>query len=130
MGVLALNPYVTDEVQKKFEENIMAKTLAGIQAEGYDFKRIIFFGLMITKKGTYILEYNVRRGNPETQSVLYLMESDLLEVIEAAMNEGVVGVEIRWSKGTYVNVVLASKGYLGEFGGDGSVIRRIKSTTK
>ncbi|MGL5353580.1 MAG: phosphoribosylamine--glycine ligase, partial [Clostridium sp.] len=98
MGVLAPNPYVTDEVQKEFEENIMAKTLAGIQAEGYDFKGIIFFGLMITKKGTYLLEYNVRMGDPETQSVLYLMESDLLEVIEAAMDEKLADIEIKWNK--------------------------------
>ncbi len=82
MGVLAPNPYVTDEVQKEFEENIMAKTLTGIQEEGYDFKGIIFFGLMITKKGTYLLEYNVRMGDPETQSVLYLMESDLLKLLK------------------------------------------------
>ena len=115
MGVLAPNPYVTDEVQKEFEENIMAKTLAGIQAEGYDFKGIIFFGLMITKKGTYLLEYNVRMGDPETQSVLYLMESDLLEIIEAAMNEELANIEVKWNKGTCVNVVLASKGYPGEF---------------
>ncbi|WP_207720950.1 phosphoribosylamine--glycine ligase [Clostridium gasigenes] len=111
MGVLAPNPYVTEEVQKEFEENIMAKTLAGIQAEGYDFKGIIFFGLMITKKGTYLLEYNVRMGDPETQSVLYLMESDLLEVIEADMNEDLAKLEIKWNKGTCVNVVLDSKGY-------------------
>ncbi|SDP18644.1 Phosphoribosylglycinamide synthetase, ATP-grasp (A) domain [Clostridium gasigenes] len=65
--MLAPNLYITEEVQKEFEENIMAKTLAGIQAEGYDFKGIIFFGLMITKKGTYILEYNVRMVDPETQ---------------------------------------------------------------
>ncbi|MEG2354308.1 MAG: phosphoribosylglycinamide synthetase C domain-containing protein, partial [Clostridium sp.] len=115
MGVLAPNPYVTDEVQKDFEENIMAKTLKGIQEEGYDFKGIIFFGLMITKKGTYLLEYNVRMGDPETQSVLYLMESDLLDVIEAAMNEELANIEVKWNKGTCVNVVLASKGYPAEF---------------
>lgn len=115
MGVLAPNPYVTDEVQKDFEENIMAKTLKGIQEEGYDFKGIIFFGLMITKKGTYLLEYNVRMGDPETQSVLYLMESDLLDVIESAMNEELANTEVKWNKGTCVNVVLASKGYPGEF---------------
>lgn len=115
MGVLAPNPYVTEVVQKDFEENIMAKTLKGIQEEGYDFKGIIFFGLMITKKGTYLLEYNVRMGDPETQSVLYLMESDLLDVIESAMNEELANIEVKWNKGTCVNVVLASKGYPGEF---------------
>lgn len=115
MGVLAPNPYVTDKVQKDFEENIMNKTLEGIKKEGFDFKGIIFFGLMITKKGTYLLEYNVRMGDPETQSVLYLMESDLLELIEAALDEKLENKEVLWNNGTCINVVLASKGYPGIF---------------
>ncbi|MBU5487422.1 phosphoribosylamine--glycine ligase [Clostridium sp. MSJ-8] len=115
MGVLAPNPYVTDDVMKDFEENIMANTLKGIQAEGFDFKGIIFFGLMITKKGTYLLEYNVRMGDPETQSVLSLMESDLFELIEAAMNESLSKTTVKWKDGVCINVVLASKGYPGKF---------------
>ena len=115
MGVLAPNPYVTPEVEKDFEENIMKRTLKGIQEEGFDFKGIIFFGLMITEKGTYLLEYNVRMGDPETQSVLSLMESDLFEVIEAAMNEKLSETEIKWKNEVCVNVVLASKGYPGKF---------------
>ena len=115
MGVLAPNPFVTKEVLKDFEENIAANTLLGIQKEGFDFKGIIFFGLMITKKGSYLLEYNVRMGDPETQSVLTLMESDLVELIEAALDERLNEIEIKWNKGVCVNVVLASKGYPGEF---------------
>lgn len=115
MGVLAPNPYVTKEVEKDFEENIMARTLEGFQKEGFDFKGIIFFGLMITKKGTYLLEYNVRMGDPETQSVLSLMESDLFEVIEAAMDEKLSEIEVKWKNEVCVNVVLASKGYPGKF---------------
>ncbi|MDS0524351.1 phosphoribosylamine--glycine ligase [Clostridium sp. SHJSY1] len=115
MGVLAPNPYVTNEVMKEFEENIMAKTLEGIQAEKFDFKGIIFFGLMITNKGTYLLEYNVRMGDPETQSVLSLMESDLFEVIEAAMNEKLSETVVKWKNEVCINVVLASKGYPGSF---------------
>ena len=115
MGVLAPNPYVTPEVEKDFEENIMKRTLKGIQEEGFDFKGIIFFGLMITEKGTYLLEYNVRMGDPETQSVLSLMESDLFEVIEAAMNEKLSETEIKWKNEVCVNVVLASKGYPSKF---------------
>lgn len=115
MGVLAPNPYVTDEVMKDFEENIMANTLKGIQAEGFDFKGIIFFGLMITKKGTYLLEYNVRMGDPETQSVLSLMESDLFDLIESAMNESLSATTVKWKDGVCINVVLASKGYPGKF---------------
>ncbi|NFG25765.1 phosphoribosylamine--glycine ligase [Clostridium botulinum] len=115
MGVLAPNPYVTEEVLLDFKQNIMNKTLVGIKEEGFDFKGIIFFGLMITKKGTYLLEYNVRMGDPETQSVLYLMESDLLEVIEAALNEELDKVKIKWNKGVCINVVLASNGYPNKF---------------
>ncbi len=115
MGVLAPNPYVTEDVMKDFEENIMNNTLKGIQAEGFDFKGIIFFGLMICEKGTYLLEYNVRMGDPETQSVLSLMESDLFEVIEAAMNEKLSEIKVEWKDEVCINVVLASGGYPGEF---------------
>ena len=115
MGVLAPNPYVTEEVQKEFEDNIMANTLAGIQSEKFDFKGIIFFGLMITKKGTYLLEYNVRMGDPETQSVLSLMDSDLFDVIEAAMDEKLSETKIKWKDEVCINVVLASGGYPKEF---------------
>lgn len=115
MGVLAPNPYVTEEVMKDFEENIMANTLIGIREEGFDYKGIIFFGIMITKKGTYLLEYNVRMGDPETQSVLYLMESDLVEVIEAALREELYKTTIKWKDGVCINVVLASHGYPGKF---------------
>ena len=115
MGVMAPNPYITEEIMKDFEENIMAKTLYGIREEGFDFKGIIFFGIMMTKKGVYLLEYNVRMGDPETQSVLYLMESDLVEIIEAALKEELYKTNIKWKNGACINVVLASKGYPGEF---------------
>ena len=115
MGVLAPNPYVTDEVFKDFKENIMNKTLVGIREEELDYKGIIFFGIMITNKGTYLLEYNVRMGDPETQSVLNLMESDLLELIEASLKESLENKEIKWKTGSCINVVLASKGYPGNF---------------
>lgn len=111
MGVLAPNPYVTKEILKDFEEKIMNRTLAGIKEEGFDYKGIIFFGLMITKKGSYLLEYNVRMGDPETQSVLNLMESDLLDLIESALIENLKNTEVKWKNGACVNVVLASKGY-------------------
>ena len=115
MGVLAPNPFVTEDVMKDFEENIVANTLKGIKEEGFDFKGIIFFGLMIIKKGTYLLEYNVRMGDPETQSVLTLMESDLLELVEAALEERLSEVNVKWYDGACVNVVLASNGYPGSF---------------
>lgn len=115
MGVLAPNPYVTKEVMKDFEENIMKKTLKGIKEEKLDFCGIIFFGIMITKKGCYLLEYNVRMGDPETQSVLELMDSDLLELIEYSLNGNLNLFDLQWKSKYCCNVVLASEGYPGPF---------------
>ncbi|MEG2738118.1 phosphoribosylamine--glycine ligase [Clostridium sp.] len=111
MGVVAPNPYVTDEVLKEFEDNIMKRTLDGIKEEGFDFKGIIFFGIMITDSGVKLLEYNVRMGDPETQSVLALMETDLLELIEASVEERLCDASVSFSDDVCVNVVMASKGY-------------------
>lgn len=115
MGVLAPNPYVTKEVMKDFEENIMKKTLKGIKEEKLDFCGIIFFGIMITKKGCYLLEYNVRMGDPEIQSVLELMDSDLLELIEYSLNGNLNLFDLQWKSKYCCNVVLASEGYPGPF---------------
>ncbi|MPQ42990.1 phosphoribosylamine--glycine ligase [Clostridium tarantellae] len=115
MGVIAPNPYVTDLHLKDFEENIMNRTLIGIKEENLNFKGIIFFGLMITNKGTYLLEYNVRMGDPETQSVLALMDSDLLELIESSFDNTLNNFKIKWKEGYCCNVVLASSGYPGVF---------------
>ncbi|WP_288478976.1 phosphoribosylamine--glycine ligase [uncultured Clostridium sp.] len=114
MGVICPNPYVTEEVLKDFYENIMDKTLIGIQKEEMDFKGIIFFGIMITKNGVKLLEYNVRMGDPETQSVLSLMKTDLLDLIEKAIEGKLDDVEVEWEEGYCVNVVLSSKGYPGK----------------
>lgn len=111
MGVLAPNPYVTEKVFEDFVENIMNPTLKGIQQEGLDYKGIIFFGVMITEKGVYLLEYNVRLGDPETQSVLALMESDFCELILSALDEKLSQFNLKWKEGACCNVVLTSAGY-------------------
>lgn len=111
MGAIAPNPYVTEEVMKDFKQNIMNKTLEGIKEEQLDYKGIIFFGLMITDHGTYLLEYNVRMGDPETQSVLELMNSDFVDVISACLDEKLADEKIEWKDGACVNVVAASNGY-------------------
>lgn len=114
MGVIAPNPYVTDSINKEFEENIMIPTLEGIKKEGFDFVGIIFFGIMITKKGTYLLEYNVRMGDPETQSVLNLMESDFFELLDLAVDKKLDKANINWKNQYCCNVVVTSKGYPGK----------------
>lgn len=111
MGAIAPNPYCTQDVLKDFSENIMKPTLNGIKQEKMEYVGIIFFGLMITEKGTYLLEYNVRMGDPETQAVLYLMKSDLLELIEAACDGKLENCNISYYKGSSCCVVAASDGY-------------------
>lgn len=111
MGVVCPNPYVTEEVLKDFQKNIMNKTLVGIKEEKMDFKGIIFFGIMITEKGVKLLEYNVRMGDPETQSVLSLMKTDFLSLIEKSIDGNLNGSNVEWENGYCVNVVLSSKGY-------------------
>lgn len=115
MGVISPNPYVTEEVLKDFQENILKPTLKGIKEEAMDYIGFIFFGLMITKKGVYLLEYNVRMGDPETQAVLYLMDSDFAELIEKAINGKLKDTKINWKNAHACCVILASSGYPGSY---------------
>lgn len=115
MGVICPNPYVTNDVMEKFTKDIMEPTLKGIKEEKMDFIGVIFFGLMITKKGVYLLEYNVRMGDPETQGVLSLMESDFLEIIEKALEKKLNNIEVKWSNKSACVVIAASSGYPGSY---------------
>lgn len=111
MGVIAPNPYCTKEVLEDFNENILKPTLKGIQKENLKFSGIIFFGIMITKKGPYLLEYNLRMGDPETEAVLPLMDSDLLNLILMSINKELKNTNIKWKKAYSTCVMAASKGY-------------------
>ncbi|WP_032121498.1 phosphoribosylamine--glycine ligase [Clostridium amazonitimonense] len=115
MGVIAPNPFVTDGVMKEFIENILKPTIKGIKEENMEYKGFLFFGLMITRKGIYLLEYNVRLGDPETQGVLPLMESDLYELIEGAYNKNLKNLQIKWNGSHSASVVMVSSGYPGEY---------------
>ena len=111
MGVIAPNPYYTKEAEELFIKDILEPTLKGIKAEKMSFAGIIFFGLMITKKGVYLLEYNVRMGDPETQAVLQLLDTDYLSIIEAAMKRDLSSLNIKWKNKHACCVVMASGGY-------------------
>lgn len=115
MGAIAPNPYCTEEILRAFKNDIMNPTLEGIKKEAMDYTGIIFFGLMITKKGVYNLEYNVRMGDPETQVVLSLMESDFIELIKDAMDKKLEHSRISWNKGYGCCVIAASAGYPGDY---------------
>ena len=111
MGTIAPNPYVTKEVYDAFINGIMNPTLEGIKAEGMNFAGVIFFGLMITDKGVYLLEYNMRMGDPETQVVLPLLESDFIELLESGLKGDLANADVKWSNKSACCVVLASEGY-------------------
>ncbi|KZL93924.1 phosphoribosylamine--glycine ligase [Clostridium magnum] len=115
MGVISPNPFCTAEVLEAFDKEIMKPTLEGIKAEGLDYTGIIFFGIMITKKGPYLLEYNVRMGDPETQAVLPLMESDLVELVSAALDKKLSSFDLQWHQGASCCVVATSEGYPGKY---------------
>ncbi|MBL4936218.1 phosphoribosylamine--glycine ligase [Clostridium sp. YIM B02515] len=115
MGAICPNPYCTEEVLKEFKENILKPTLRGFKEEKMDYIGIVFFGVMICKKGVYLLEYNVRMGDPETQAVLPLMETDFTHVILEALNKNLSELKIKWKNKYSCCVVAASKGYPEEY---------------
>ncbi|MFP4020997.1 MAG: phosphoribosylamine--glycine ligase [Halanaerobium sp.] len=115
MGAYAPAPVVTEEIKKDFKTEIMEPTLKALQSEGLDFKGIIYFGLMIKGGKAKVLEYNVRFGDPEAQVVLALLETDLVEIMEAVIEGKLDQVEIKWKDQKALCVVMASGGYPVEY---------------
>ena len=111
MGTIAPNPYYTDDVAAVCMEKIFLPTIHAMNAEGRTFRGCLYFGLMLTKDGPKVIEYNCRFGDPETQVVLPLMESDLLTVMMATANGTLADTEVRFSNGSACCVIVASKGY-------------------
>ncbi len=111
MGTFSPSRIYTPEMEKECMENIFLPTMAAMNAEGRTFKGVLYFGLMSTKDGVKVIEYNCRFGDPETQVVLPRLEGDLLEIFEAIIDERLDGVDIKWKVGGCVCVVAASGGY-------------------
>ena len=111
MGTVAPNPFYTEDVAKECMETIFLPTMEAMKKEGRPFKGVIYFGLMITPKGPKVIEYNCRFGDPETQVVLPLLESDLLEIFEACADERLAEVDVKFGTGAAACVMLASGGY-------------------
>ena len=111
MGAYAPAPVVTEEIKEEFKTEIMDPTLKALQSEGLDFKGIIYFGLMIKDGKAKVLEYNVRFGDPEAQVVLPLLETDLVDIMEAVIEGKLDQVEIKWKAKKALCVVMASGGY-------------------
>ena len=111
MGTVAPNPYYTEKVADECMEKIFLPTINAMNAEGRTFKGCLYFGLMLTKDGPKVIEYNCRFGDPETQVVLPLLESDLLTVMQAVTNETLSETEVKFSNSNACCVIMASKGY-------------------
>ena len=111
MGTVAPNPYYTDAVAEECMNTIFLPTIAAMNAEGRTFKGCLYFGLMLTPKGPKVIEYNCRFGDPETQVVLPLLESDLLTVMQACTNGTLAETEVKFANKHACCVILASSGY-------------------
>ncbi len=111
MGTVAPNIHYTPEIAQTCMDRIFRPTLNAMKAEGRPFSGCLYFGLMLTPKGPYVIEYNCRFGDPETQVVLPLLETDLLEIMLAISEKRLAETEVRFSKGSAACVILASGGY-------------------
>lgn len=111
MGCIAPNPYYTEEIAQRCMKEIFIPTMEAMNKEGRTFKGCLYFGLMLTADGPKVIEYNCRFGDPETQVVLPLLESDLLDIMKAVADERLADTEVVFSKNSACCVVMASAGY-------------------
>lgn len=115
MGAIAPVPGIADDILARFRSDILEPTLRGLVAEGFDYRGFIFFGLMLTKDGPKLLEYNVRLGDPETQAVLPLMDFDFAAMCAAIMDGTLASFPFSWKKGYVCAPVGVSRGYPGAY---------------
>lgn len=113
MGAIAPHPLYTKEIENDFVENVLQPTLKGLIAEGLQFAGVIFFGLMVVNNKCYLLEYNLRMGDPETQTVLPLMQSKFIQALVDAISGKELNLE--WNNVHSCCVVVASNGYPNEY---------------
>lgn len=115
MGSYSPSLVFTPEIEKQIMDRILLPTLKGFQKDGLDFKGVLFVGLMITSEGPKVIEFNNRFGDPETQSVLMRLDTDLYEIMDSVVNNRLSEQEIKWSSKRAVTIVLASEGYPGSY---------------
>jgi len=116
MGTVAPNPYYTENVAKECMEKIFIPTIEAMNKEGRTFKGCLYFGLMLTENGPKVIEYNCRFGDPETQVVLPLLESDLLDIMMSVQKGTLSETEVKFKNGHACCVVMASEGYPSAYG--------------
>ncbi len=115
MGTFSPSAKYTPEIAAYVEKNIMEPTVAAMTAEGCPFKGVLYFGIMLTPEGPKVLEYNARFGDPETQVVLPRLNTDLMDILDAVIDERLSEISIDWAENAAVCVILASGGYPGSY---------------
>lgn len=115
MGAYSADGILSSEQQREVLQAIVEPTIRGMAAEGSPFRGVLYVGLMLTPDGIKVLEYNVRLGDPEAQPVLFRLENDLVEVLQAIHEQTLDSVRLRWDSACSVCVVLASGGYPGKY---------------
>ena len=115
MGTIAPVSWVTKEQMKEIEEKVAIPTIKALKKRGRPFKGILFPGIMITETGPKVIEFNARFGDPETQSYMRILETDLVEILLACINGKLKDQEIKWSNQSACCIVIASGGYPGEY---------------
>ncbi len=115
MGAYSPAPVVTDEIFRQVMEEIINPVIKGMYKEGNPYKGVLYAGIMITKDGPHVMEFNVRFGDPETQAILPRLNTDLVDLMEASISGKLANLKLGWNEKSCVAVVLASGGYPGEY---------------
>lgn len=112
MGAYAPVPFISSAMESEIKQNIMLKTIKAMKSEGIEYKGVLYGGLMLSGEHSYVIEFNARMGDPETQPILYMMKSDILPVIMACIENRLDSLgDIEWVEGVAVCVVIAAGGY-------------------
>ncbi|MDI6600961.1 MAG: phosphoribosylamine--glycine ligase [Thermoanaerobacteraceae bacterium] len=115
MGNITPNPYMDEDNCRYAVERILKPTIEGLNRDGIKYKGVLYAGLMLTEKGPKVLEYNVRFGDPETQVILPLLKTPLLNIISAIIDERLDEINVEWKNGHCITIVIASGGYPGNY---------------
>jgi phosphoribosylamine---glycine ligase len=129
MGAYSPAPVVTTKILKEVEEKVFKRMMEGMSKDGNPFVGILYAGIMVTKDGPKVLEFNTRFGDPETQPILMRLKTDIIDIIEHILDGKLDKIDIEWEKKSAVCIVLASKGYPGEYE-KGKVITGLEEASK
>ena len=115
MGTVSPNPFLPEGMDEIFEKEILEPFMAGLKADNMDYRGVVFIGLMIENNKPKVLEFNVRFGDPETQSIMLRLDSDLYDIMVACATKTLKDVEVKWNDKHVACLVLASQGYPGSY---------------